>query len=98
MFYFYALPAQPFLALAAAYVLGAMIGSTPSDGPARAAQGGVGHPTRTGVDRRLVGSVLAGVYLLLVAACFAYFWPIYVGEPLPYQEWLARRWLGGRWV
>ncbi|MEU7874582.1 phospholipid carrier-dependent glycosyltransferase [Dactylosporangium sp. NPDC049140] len=79
MFYFYALPAEPFLILAVVYVLGAVIGPP-------------------GGARRRTGAVIAGVYVLLVAACFAYFYPIYAGVPIPYTDWLDRLWLGNRWV
>ena len=70
MFYFYALPAEPFLILAVVYVLGRDHRTSP--GPPRA------HP-----DRRLIGAVIAGAYMLLVAACFAYFYPIYAGSISP---------------
>ncbi len=87
MFYFYALPAEPFLILAVVYVLGAFMnrpaGSAPSLGAA---------------DRRMVGAVLAGGYLLAVGLCFAYFYPVYTGQVLTYAEWSARMWLGGRWI
>ncbi|GAA2335024.1 dolichyl-phosphate-mannose--protein mannosyltransferase [Dactylosporangium salmoneum] len=84
MFYFYALPAEPFLVLAVVYVLGAIIGPPRSTAPDS--------------DRRVIGAVIAGTYVLLVAACFAYFYPIYSGEPIPYADWLARMWLGSRWI
>ncbi|WP_432992352.1 dolichyl-phosphate-mannose--protein mannosyltransferase [Dactylosporangium sp. CA-233914] len=84
MFYFYALPAEPFLVLAVVYVLGAIIG------PPRSA--------RPDSDRRLIGAIIAGTYVLLVAACFAYFYPIYSDTPIPYADWLARMWLGPRWI
>ncbi|MEV8517794.1 phospholipid carrier-dependent glycosyltransferase [Dactylosporangium sp. NPDC051484] len=79
MFYFYALPAEPFLVLAVVYVLGAIVG------PA-------------GTPRRTVGAAVAGVYVLLVAACFAYFYPIYSGLGVTAAEWLSRMWLGSRWI
>ncbi|ROO51212.1 dolichyl-phosphate-mannose-protein mannosyltransferase [Micromonospora sp. Llam0] len=88
MFSFYTAPALPFLVLAVTYVLGAIV--TPSGATA------VADPA--GNDRRLVGAVVAGTYVLLVAVCFAYFYPIFVGEPLPYEDWSARMWLGGRWI
>jgi dolichyl-phosphate-mannose-protein mannosyltransferase len=85
MFYFYALPSEPFLVLAVVYVLGAIIG-----------------PAATGrspaTDRRLIGSVVAGVYVSLVALCFLYFYPIYTGQVITYSEWWARMFLGSRWV
>jgi dolichyl-phosphate-mannose--protein O-mannosyl transferase len=41
---------------------------------------------------------VAGVYVLLVAACFAYFHPVFVGQLIPYEDWSARMWLGPRWI
>jgi len=32
------------------------------------------------------------------ALCFAYFYPIYVGETITYTDWYARMWLGNKWV
>jgi dolichyl-phosphate-mannose-protein mannosyltransferase len=86
MFSFYAAPAEPFLILAVVYVLGAIM--SPADG------------TRQwlGLDRGTVGPVIAGAYLALVALCFAYFHPIFVGQEIPYPDWSARMWLGGRWI
>jgi dolichyl-phosphate-mannose--protein O-mannosyl transferase len=84
MFYFYALPAEPFLILGVVYVLGAILGP-----PKR---------VRPDSDRRLIGAIIVGAYVLLVAACFAYFYPIYSGGNLTYQEWFSRMWLGGRWI
>jgi len=86
MFYFYALPAEPFLVLAVAYVLGAVM--TPRPGaPASLAA----------TDRRTVGAVAAGGYLVLVALCFAYFYPIYTGQSMTYAGWAARMWLN-TWI
>ncbi len=84
MFYFYALPAEPFLVLAVVYVLGAIIGPCPAPGESR--------------DRRVIGAAVAGAYMLIIAACFAYFYPIYTGGHLTYSQWLARMWLGNRWI
>nr|WP_173156951.1 phospholipid carrier-dependent glycosyltransferase [Phytohabitans suffuscus] len=93
MFAFYALPAEPFLVLAVVYVLGAIMS------PARSlATSDGGGPTQSSVDRRMIGGVVAGAYVLLVAICFAYFYPIYVGQVIPYEDWSARMWLGGRWI
>jgi len=86
MFYFYALPAEPFLILAVVYVLGALMRSSPN------------APESSLVDRRIVGAVVAGAYLAAVGLCFAYFYPVYTGQILTYAEWSARMWLGGRWI
>jgi dolichyl-phosphate-mannose--protein O-mannosyl transferase len=51
-----------------------------------------------GGDRRMIGSVVAGGFVLLVAAVFAYFHPIYVGESIPYDAWWDRMLLGRLWV
>ena len=82
MFYFYALPAEPFLILAVVFALG-MIG---------------GHGRTTTVERRLTGAFVIAGYLVVVALCFAYFYPIYTGTPIPYDEWYARMWLDKLWI
>jgi dolichyl-phosphate-mannose--protein O-mannosyl transferase len=87
MFAFYVLPALPFLVLAVVYALGAIM--TP--------QTGIASGTARS-DRQLVGTVVAGVYVLLVALNFAYFHPIYVGHLLTYESWQHRMWLGSRWI
>jgi dolichyl-phosphate-mannose-protein mannosyltransferase len=83
MFSFYALPALPFLILAVVYVLGAVM--TPPDGPERR-------------DRQVIGIVVAGLYVAVVAVCFAYFFPIFAGRLITYDGWSARMWLGSRWI
>jgi dolichyl-phosphate-mannose--protein O-mannosyl transferase len=85
MFYFYAAPAEPFLVLAVVYVLGVLIGPAPVRGEALP-------------DRRLIGTVIAGIFVGAVAICFVYFYPIYTGKVITYAEWWARMWLGSRWV
>jgi dolichyl-phosphate-mannose-protein mannosyltransferase len=87
MFSFYALPALPFLILAVVYVLGAIM--TPPQGVAA----GSGR-----TDRQLIGTIVVAVYVTLVAACFAYFYPVFVGQLIPYDSWSTRMWLGGRWI
>nr|WP_213453037.1 glycosyltransferase family 39 protein [Micromonospora sp. NBRC 107566] len=83
MFYFYIAPAQPFLVMAVVYVLGTIV--TPGPGT---------PPT---ADRRLIGGVIVGAYVLLIAICFAYFHPLYVGTSIPYEDWAKHLWLDGRW-
>jgi dolichyl-phosphate-mannose-protein mannosyltransferase len=92
MFSFYAAPAVPFLVLAVVYVLGAIVTPAPVTGTAA-------PPSEQDVaDRRLVGGIVVGAYVLLVALCFGYFYPIFVGRLLPYADWSARMWLDGRWI
>lgn len=86
MFYFYALPAEPFLVLAVVYVLGVLI--TPGEGS---------RDTWFGFDRRIAGIVLAGAYVMLVALNFAYFYPIYTAQIISYEAWQARMWVSS-WV
>ncbi|MDO3683142.1 dolichyl-phosphate-mannose--protein mannosyltransferase [Micromonospora sp. C28ISP2-4] len=92
MFSFYAAPAVPFLVLAVVYVLGAIATPAPVTNTAAPPDPQQVH------DRRLVGGIIAGAYVLLVALCFAYFYPIFVGRVLPYADWSARMWLDGRWI
>ncbi|MFG1717859.1 dolichyl-phosphate-mannose--protein mannosyltransferase [Micromonospora chalcea] len=95
MFSFYAAPAVPFLVLAVVYVLGAI--TTPAPVTATTVTAAPPDPQQLR-DRRMVGGIIAGAYVLLVALCFAYFYPIFVGRVLPYAEWSARMWLDGRWI
>ncbi|MBB2945969.1 dolichyl-phosphate-mannose--protein O-mannosyl transferase [Actinoplanes lutulentus] len=87
MFSFYVLPALPFLILAVVYVLGAIM--TPPTGL-------VAGPSRS--DRQLVGTVVLTTFVVLVALCFAYFYPVFVGTLMPYDDWSVRMWLGSRWI
>jgi dolichyl-phosphate-mannose--protein O-mannosyl transferase len=36
--------------------------------------------------------------VVLVALCFAYFYPVFVGHLMSYADWHARMWLGTRWI
>jgi dolichyl-phosphate-mannose-protein mannosyltransferase len=42
--------------------------------------------------RRAWGASIAGCYLLLVLANFAWMYPLYVAKVIPYSEWLSRMW------
>jgi dolichyl-phosphate-mannose-protein mannosyltransferase len=111
MFSFYTAPALPFMVLAVVYILGAIIGPSSAGSTAAVPAAGAGDGTDTGddagagdesrrasADRRLIGTIVAGTYVLLVVICFAYFYPIFVGQLIPYADWSARMWLGGRWI
>ncbi|MEV1079275.1 phospholipid carrier-dependent glycosyltransferase [Streptomyces sp. NPDC050211] len=43
--------------------------------------------------RRIQGTVAAGALVLLIAWNFIYFFPIYMGQTIPYADWRARMWL-----
>lgn len=74
-YFFYALPALPFLVLAVTLVLGMILGSD-----------------RARVSRRLTGALIVGVYVVLVVVAFVYFYPIYSGETIPFDDWHNRIW------
>jgi dolichyl-phosphate-mannose--protein O-mannosyl transferase len=95
MFYFYALPAEPFLILAVVFVLGCLITA-----PA------VAHTGRAVLlrfsvsreERRLYGTIFAAAFVVLVALCFWWYYPLYVGSSIPYDSWLQHMIMGNRWV
>jgi dolichyl-phosphate-mannose-protein mannosyltransferase len=91
MFYFYAAPAEPFLILAIVYVLGALINAP-----------GVGISGRTLTlaqsDRRLYGTIFAAFFIIVVALCFWYFYPIWTAQSITHDSWWHHMWLGNRWV
>jgi dolichyl-phosphate-mannose--protein O-mannosyl transferase len=43
-------------------------------------------------NRRVFGAAAVGAYLMLVLACFAWFWPVWTAEVIPYSEWYRRMW------
>ncbi len=43
-------------------------------------------------DRRMIGAIVAGAFVALVAANFAYLYPILTDQLLPYPAWLSRMW------
>jgi dolichyl-phosphate-mannose-protein mannosyltransferase len=43
-------------------------------------------------DRRMVGAIIVGAFVALVAANFAYIYPILTDELLLYPQWLSRMW------
>ncbi len=47
---------------------------------------------RSGGDRRMVGAILTGAFVALVAANFAYLYPVLTDTLLPYPAWLSRMW------
>ncbi|HEX5534567.1 MAG TPA: phospholipid carrier-dependent glycosyltransferase [Actinomycetales bacterium] len=49
-------------------------------------------PRKAPPRRRVIGAVAAGSVVVLAVLCFAYFWPIYSAEVIPYAQWHARMW------
>jgi dolichyl-phosphate-mannose--protein O-mannosyl transferase len=43
-------------------------------------------------DRRMVAAIVSGAFIALVAANFAYIYPVLTDELLPYRSWLSRMW------
>ncbi len=54
-------------------------------------------PADAGSPRRLAGSAIVGAYALLVIVAFAYFYPVWSAEVIPYDAWHARMWLSS-WI
>ena len=96
MFFFYASPLEPFLVLAVVYCLGALING-PGVGRFGAGRVRVAN-SLPAEDRRLYGTVFAASFITLVAICFWWYYPLYVAESLPYEDWMRRMLLGNRWM
>lgn len=93
IFLFYAVVFVPFLCLAVAMMIGAMLGpAAPPPGP-----DGAPDPDGRADRRRAVGAIGAGVLVLLIVWNFIYFWPLYTGQTIPMDQWRARMWLD-TWV
>ncbi|MER5864349.1 phospholipid carrier-dependent glycosyltransferase [Kitasatospora sp. NPDC002040] len=74
-FSFYMVVLLPFLCLAVAQMLGAMLG-----------------PPGCSAERRRWGAVGAGVIVLAIVGCFAFFYPLYTAEVIPMSSWQDRMW------
>jgi dolichyl-phosphate-mannose--protein O-mannosyl transferase len=46
----------------------------------------------------MVGAIVIGAFVALVAANFAYIYPILTDELLPYPKWLSRMWFRRSWI
>ncbi len=47
--------------------------------------------------RRRVGAGVVGGYLVVTVAVFAWFWPVYTAQVIPYQQWWLHMWFPS-WV
>ncbi|WNI31382.1 phospholipid carrier-dependent glycosyltransferase [Streptomyces sp. ITFR-6] len=91
IFLFYAVVFVPFLCLAVAMMIGAMLGPAAGTGAKHELGLTAGDPS--GERRRTLGAVAAGVLVLLIAWNFIYFWPLYTGTAIPEGSWRDRMWL-----
>ncbi|WP_432482788.1 dolichyl-phosphate-mannose--protein mannosyltransferase [Kineococcus esterisolvens] len=92
IFTFYAVVLVPFVVLGVVYVLGLVLGPDPGTAVLRGGKG-----VEAALSRRRRGALAAGVVVVGCVACFAFFWPIYTAEVIPYEEWQRRMWLPS-WV
>jgi dolichyl-phosphate-mannose-protein mannosyltransferase len=49
-------------------------------------------PARAAPGRRAAGGIVAGGYVLLTLASFAYLYPVLTAQVMPYSAWLQRMW------
>ena len=91
IFTFYAVAFVPWVVLAVVHVLGMLLGPDPR-GP-----GAVRPPSEAALRRRRWGAVAAGAVVVGCVACFAFFWPVYTAQVIPYDSWRIRMWLPS-WV
>jgi len=77
MFNFYSIAFEPFLILLLVYVLSKYL---------------EGHPIRFGPIHESYRFYTVLLFILAVALCFFYFFPLYVGQSISYNDWLARMW------
>jgi dolichyl-phosphate-mannose-protein mannosyltransferase len=90
MFLFYMTPLVPFLILGLTLALGTMLGPGIKAGLTEAAQ-------LRAERRRRWGLTGIAVYLGLVAADFAWMWPLFTGGLLTFDQWHAHMWFPS-WV
>ncbi|MBO0810442.1 MAG: phospholipid carrier-dependent glycosyltransferase [Microlunatus sp.] len=83
LFFFYAITIIPFSVMAVALCLGMLVGRYPRDA--------------RGSRSRMIGGIITGTFVALVALNFAYIYPILTDQVLPYSKWLARMWFKG-WI
>ncbi len=54
-------------------------------------------PREAPPSRRLTGALVAGGFVVVAVLVSAFFWPVWTGETIPYQQWQMRMWLPS-WV
>jgi dolichyl-phosphate-mannose--protein O-mannosyl transferase len=45
----------------------------------------------------MVGTAVAGAFVILVVLNFAYIWPILTDKVMPHADWLSRMWFS-KWI
>lgn len=94
IFTFYTIALAPYVALVLALAIGYVGGLLP---PVRRApvadEDGAPAPARSPRP----GIALLAVVCLAAAVAFVYFWPVWTGQTMPYDEWQSFMWLGS-WV
>jgi len=88
IFTFYAVVFVPFVVLAVVYLLGLVLGPDPGRAVLEH-----GVKVEDALRRRRTGAVVAGAVVVLSVAAFAFFWPVYTGQVIPYASWSRRMWL-----
>lgn len=86
-FTFYAVVLVPFVALAAAYLVGMLLGWRPAT---------AGGPDRLLVARerwREPGPWVAAAFVVLVLVVSWFFWPVWTAQAIPYEAWRLRMWM-----
>ena len=53
---------------------------------------GIGGPGAS-PRRRKIGVLAAGVFVVASVACFAFFYPVYTAQVIPFSQWRLRMWL-----
>jgi dolichyl-phosphate-mannose--protein O-mannosyl transferase len=86
IFSYYAIVFEPFLILGATMLLGEILGRVPRGDRSLLAEG-----------RRRWGAVAAGAVVVVIAANFAFFWPIWTDGLISNSDWLKRIWFE-RWI
>ncbi|WP_323132189.1 dolichyl-phosphate-mannose--protein mannosyltransferase [Kineococcus indalonis] len=92
IFTFYAVVLVPFVVLAVTFALGVLLGPDPGAAVLRG-----GADVEAALRRRRRGALAAGAVVVACVACFAFFWPVYTAQVVPYGSWQARMWLPS-WV
>ncbi len=64
---------------------------------ARRGEQGLFGPVTAAPGRRAIGAAVAGGFLILVLANFAYLYPALAAQSIPYHFWYQRMWFGS-WI